>query len=245
MSGASQSLERLLEAYRTFDPVRWVAAYELLPPWGGVVAIVLGIALLLAGGGRLFRVVAGPLGALVGVLWVYPVLSRLGVTVAKETLLPVAAATLAVLGLALPPSAVFFAFGLPAGMLAGELAGPSEWLLGFLPGLLVVGTVASIFTRQVGAVASSILGAWILVLGVLSALRHFGGLSSVASAKPYGILGAAAIFALAGCAYQLVVKPSPEEEAALKAQRLQQKQRRAEKKSLEKRWANYTAKREK
>ncbi|MFZ5470493.1 MAG: hypothetical protein ACOZIN_13740 [Myxococcota bacterium] len=238
-------LTRALHAYRTLDPIGWVSAYQVLPPWAGLLMMGVAVALLLAGGGKLFRVVAGPIGALAGLLWAAPIASRLGAVGSPNTFSVAAAVALGVLGSAVPASAVFFTFGVPGGLLAGELAGPDDWLLGFLPGFFVVGAFAAMFTRYIGTVAASAVGAWLFVLGTLSAVHGLGGLAALAVHQPYGVLGAALILAVAGSVYQLVVKPTPEEVERIKAEKARQKLAKEQKKAVEKRWASYSEKRKK
>jgi hypothetical protein len=55
-----------LKAYQTYNPQGWVGLYRVLPMWAGILFCVLGLSLLLFGGGRAFRLVAGPVGALIG-----------------------------------------------------------------------------------------------------------------------------------------------------------------------------------
>lgn len=230
---------QVLQAYRTFNPAGWVSVYRMMPTWVGIVAVVLGIALLLFGGGKAFRFVAGPAGALIGFLWAPVVSAKFGVGVPANTVAFAAAAALAVGSFVFPPIAVFVGFGLPAGFFAGNLAGANDWLLGFLPGFLAVGTVASIFARHIGSVLSSIVGAWLLVIGALAALHSVGGLVAAVANQPYGVILAAALFAVAGAIYQIFVRPSPEDAEKLRFEKAKAKQRLQEKKELEKRWAKY------
>lgn len=230
---------RALDAYRSFDPAGWVAVYRVLPTWIGLLAVLLGAVLLLFGGGKAFRLVAGPAGALVGFLWAPLVAQRFGLPVSSRMVAAVGAAGLGLGGFALPPVAVFFGFGLPAGFLAGNLAGPSDWILGFLPGFLAVGAVSAVFTRFIGSVLSSIVGAWLLVIGALAGLHSAGGLVSAVASQPWGVILAAGLFAVAGSLYQLFVRPSPEESEKLRIERAKEKRRLEEKRALEKRWSTY------
>jgi hypothetical protein len=234
-------LHQVLLAYRSFNPAGWVSVYRAMPTWVGILCVGLGITLLLFGGGRFFRLVAGPAGALVGYLWAPIVTLRFGLNLDPDAVATVAAAGLGVAGVSLPASTIFFGVGLPAGFAAGNLAGESDWLLGFFPGFIACGTLAAVFTRHIAAVFSAALGGWILVLGMLSALHRAGGLVAAVASQPYGVLLAAALFAVAGAIFQLFVRPSPEEAARLRVEKMKAKRRAAEKRELDKRWSAYGA----
>ena len=94
--------------------------------------------------------------------------------------------------------------------------------------------------RYIGAVVSSVLGAWILMLGLLAALHPFTRLVESVSQQPWGVLIAALLFAIAGCVYQLVVQLSPEANRALKLEKSKAKKKLAEAKALENRWTSYS-----
>src|SRR5689334_1778013 len=116
--------------------------------WAGLVACVVGLVLLLFGGGRLFRALAGPLGALIGLGWTGVLAAKLGFPL--DPRLPMgAAAVLALLGFVLPPTVVYVGVGIPVGLLGGEIAGSSDYLIGFVPGFLLGGVVAVLLHRQV------------------------------------------------------------------------------------------------
>jgi hypothetical protein len=226
-----------LKAYQTFNPAGWVALYRLLPMWAGIVSCVLGLALLLFGGGKLFRVLAGPLGALLGLGWTGVLLAKLNITGMDPRLPGIVAAVLALLGFLFPPAIVFLGVGIPVGLLGGEIAGPADYLVGFAPGFLLGGVVAAVLHRQVASILASVLGAWLLVIGAMAALHQFGGLVSAMASQPWGLLVAAALFAIAGSVYQIAVRPSPEESERQLAERQKLKARQAEQKAMEKRWS--------
>lgn len=226
-----------LEAYQTFNPSGWVAIYRLLPMWAGLVCCGLGITLLLLGGGRLFRALAGPLGALIGLAWTGVLVSKLGVPGWDPRFTTATAAALSLLGFLFPPVIVYLGVGIPVGLLGGELAGPGDFLIGFAPGLILGGLVAVVLHRQVAAILSSMLGAWLLVIGALAALHQFGGLVTAMASQPWGLIIAAALFALAGSVYQIAVRPSPEEAQRRESERQRLMERQAEQKALEKRWS--------
>lgn len=230
-------ISQVLNAYRTFDPVGWISVYRSMPVWLGILSVLVGVLLLVAGGGRTFRFVAGPAGAVVGFLWVPVVAQQLGLPLSGNVVGAVAGAVIGVCSFVLPPTAVFFALGLPAGFAIGNMAGPTDWFVGFLPGFLALGTAAAVFARHIGAVFSSVLGAWLGIIGALAALHSVGGIVAAVAREPWGVMLAAALFALAGSVYQLFVRPSPEEAERLKIERARIKRRIEEKRALEERWA--------
>jgi hypothetical protein len=130
--------------------------------------------------------------------------------------------------------------GIPVGMIAGQIAGTSDWFLGFLPAFLVGGTLGVVLHRHIGAVLASALGAWILVIGMLSSLHQLGTVVSTVAQQPWGVIIAAAFFAVAGAIYQVAVRPTPEESERVKQERARLKKRLQEKRALEKRWSNYS-----
>ena len=229
---------KALEAYKTFDPAGWVALYRLLPMWAGLISCVAGLVLLLVGGGRPFRVLAGPLGALLGLGWTGVLLAKFGETGTDPRLPTAIAAGLTVLGFLFPPAVIALGVGIPVGLLGGEIAGPKDFMLGFAPGLLLGGVGAAVLHRQVSAILASLLGAWLLVLGALAALQpQFPEPVKAMAHQPWGLLAAAGLFALAGSVYQIAVRPSPEVAGNRRAERQRSKIRQAEEKALEKRWS--------
>lgn len=232
-----------LAAYRSFDPAKWIDAYQAFPVWAGILMVIAGVLLLLEGGGKYFRFVAAPLGLWVGAIWVPVVLAQFGFTAPSPTLVAAAAVGLAALGVAHPTSALFIAIGIPSGIFLGQLAGSSEWFLGFVPGFLIGGAVAVAAYRWISAVTACGIGAWLVVIGLLAALHQLGGLVQTMTANVWAIVIAAALFTAAGSIYQVLVRPSPEEKERLAAERARAKRKLAEQKALEKRWANYSANR--
>jgi hypothetical protein len=234
------SLAQALEAYQRFDPPGWVDVYRAFPFWAGLGGVAVGALMLLFGNGRLFRLVAGPLGAVVGVLWAPLLAAKLGYASSARQAGIVAAILLGGLGLLFPPGSLFFSCGALGGLLAGELVGGADWVLGFFPGLLVSGALAASAHRFLGAIVSAVFGAWLLVLGVLASLSPLGNVSVALAGQPWGCLIAAGLFATAGALYQLFVRLSPEERARLAEERRRAKQHRKEQKAVEERWANYS-----
>lgn len=234
-----ETLERAFEPYRHLDPLGWVGVFRFMPVYGGLAAILLGVAMMLFGGRQLFRLVAGPLGALIATVWAVPLASRLGFGGSLKQISMVATIGLFGAGLLWPPFVVFFAFGVPAGLLGGQLAGPNDWILGFGPGFLVGGAAGIAMHRFVGALLSAAAGAWLTVLGLMAALNPFtSGVAWLAN-NPVAVLSLAGCFAIAGTVYQLYVRPSDEEAKALRLERSLAKQRAKEQKAAEERWAKY------
>ncbi|QSQ23679.1 hypothetical protein JY651_01450 [Pyxidicoccus parkwayensis] len=231
-----EGLIQALKAYETFNPSGWVGIYRLLPMWAGIVLAVVGVALLLAGGGRMFRVLAGPIGALLGVWCTGIITTKLGIPDAVPRLPTIVAAVLLALGFLFPPAITFVGVGIPLGLIAGEIAGPQDYLLGFAPGFIIGGLVGALLHRVVSALVSSAVGAWLLVIGALAGLHQFGGLVAAVASRPWGVIVAAGLFAIAGAVYQLAVRPSPEEADKQRGERERQQQRQAEQRALEKRW---------
>ncbi len=229
-------------AYRALDPAGWVGIYRHVPAGAGVVAAIAGLALLLVGGGRAFRVVAGPVGALAGFAWAPGVAEKLGVTGLDPQVAAGAAVALGVLGLGFPPGAVFFAFGLPAGLAVGGFVARSDFMIGFAPAFLLVGAASAFFHRYVACVAASMVGAWLLLIGLLAALHQVGGVVGAVTAQPWGVILAAALVAIAGSVFQLAVRPSPEEAERRQVETAIAKRKAADQTALEERWANYSAK---
>ncbi|QDE70745.1 MULTISPECIES: hypothetical protein [Myxococcus] len=230
-----EGLLQALGAYQTFNPTGWVAIYRMLPMWAGIVCCVAGVTLLVAGGGKLFRVLAGPIGAVLGLLWTPVLVMKLGLPDVTK-MATIAAAVLMALGFLLPTAITFLGVGVPLGLLAGQIAGQQDFLLGFVPGFIIGGLVGAMLQRPVAVMVASAVGAWMLVIGALAALHQVGGVVQAVASKPWGVIIAAGLFAVAGAVYQLAVRPSPEEADKLRAERERLKVRQAEQHALEKRW---------
>lgn len=236
-----ETLQRALEPYRQFDPTGWLGLFRFLPMWAGLVLAGLGVAMLLRGGGVLFRAIAGPLGLVIGQIWIGPLAARLGFGVHQHQIAMGASALLCVLGFALPASTVFFGFGIPMGLMAANLAGPADWLLGFVPAFIIGGALGVVLERPVSVLLASVTGGWLTLIGLMAALAPFvpGLVERLAGLWPAGV-AVAACFAAAGFGYQLFVLPPPDKAAQLKRDKVMAQKAKAEKKALEKRWASYT-----
>jgi hypothetical protein len=223
---------KALEAYQRFDPPGWVALYKELHPWAGIAVSLVGAILLFFGGGRLFRLVAGPLGALIGLAWTDVVLSRLGFTGLDPRIPLAVAASFALLGFGLPPAVIYLGAAIPVGLLGGEIAGPENYLIGFGPGFIIGGVLAVLMHRPLSAILASLLGGWLLVLGAMAGLAPHTPHVATAAAQPWGVVAAAALFAVAGAVYQIVIRPPPvPPEEGKDGQRVDTRQ------ALERRWS--------
>ncbi|MCP3062004.1 hypothetical protein LXT21_24780 [Myxococcus sp. K38C18041901] len=232
-----EGLFQALRAYQEFNPSGWVAIYRLLPMWAGIICCVVGVTLLLVGGGpRVFRVLAGPIGALLGLVWTGAVAVKLGLPDLDPRAPTIAAGGLLVLGFLFPPAITFVGLGVPLGLVAGQIAGPQDFLLGFAPGFIIGGLVGALLHRVVSGIVASAAGGWVLVIGALAALHQFGSLVEAVASRPWGVIIAAGMFAIAGSVYQLAMRPSPEEADKQRAEKERVKLRQAEQRALEKRW---------
>jgi len=241
-----ETLQRAVEPYRHFDPAGWVALFRFLPVWAGVVMAGLGAAMLLRGGGHLFRLVAGPMGLVIGQIWIGPLAGRLGFGTQQQQIALGASAILCVLGFVVPVSTVFFGFGIPIGLMAANLAGPADWLLGFVPAFIIGGALGVVLERPITVLLASVSGGWMVLIGLMAASAPVIPrlVEQLASTWPAGIT-TAACFAVAGFGYQLFVLPPPEKRAELKREKAMAKRADAERKAVEERWANYSSRKTK
>ena len=187
------------------DPTRWAAAARDLPVWAAVAAAAAGLLGVVAGGGRAFRLLAGPLGAVLGLAWTTPVLRVVAPALVGPTGPVVTAAVLALAGFAFPQAVTALAVGVPAALLGAHVAGPGDALLGFLPGLVLGGALGVWLHRTLAVVLASAAGAVLLCVALLAGARVAGlpGVSAEAAARPWALLAFAGVVALAGIGYQL------------------------------------------
>ena len=234
-----EQLQNAFEPYRHLDPIGWIGVFRFLPVWGGLIAIVVGVLMLLFGGRQLFRLVAGPLGALIATVWAGPLAARLGFGTSIRQITLVATLGLFTAGLLWPPIVVFFAFGVPAGLVGGQIAGANDWLLGFGPGFFLGGAAGVVMHKLVGSILSAAVGAWVVVLGILSTLNPFITAVGWLAGNPIAVLSVAGCFAVAGAVFQIFVRPSEEEASARRLEKTIAKKRAREQKATEDRWAKY------
>lgn len=238
-----EQLQQAFEPYRHLDPHGWVGVFRFMPLWGGALAIAVGVLMMLFGGRRLFRLVAAPLGALIATVWAAPLASRLGFGSSVRQITMVATIVLFGAGIIWPPVVVFFAFGIPAGLVGGQLAGPNDWILGFGPGFFLGGALGVVMSRIVGAILSAVIGAWVTVLGLMATLNPFISMNWLAG-SPVAVISVAACFAIAGAVFQIFVRPSEEESKNRKTEAALVKRKAKEQKALEERWAKYNSDKE-
>ena len=232
-----------LSAYRGLHPHGWVGLYLYLPTWAGILLVLAGGFLVPFGGGaKTFRIVAAPLGAVIGFVLTPAALMGLGFNVSPTAASAFGALVLFLLGAALPAGVLFFAAGLPLGMLGGALVGRSDYWLGFLPLFLFVGAIAAVAQRWVGSAVAALVGSWLFVLGVLSTFHRLAVIPELAE-HPYGVIAIAVLLAVAGAAYQIAVRPTPEQLEKERVEATRATQREAEEKALQERWAKYSEKR--
>lgn len=228
-----------LAAYRGFHPEGWIRIYEIVPIWAAILLILFGAFLLPFGGGRPFRIVAAPIGAVIGFTFVPAAVGLFHVPLAPQVLAASGAMGMFVIGALYPPAMVFLAVALPAGLLGAGLAGVDDMVLGFVPGFLLAGAVGAMMHRWVSSVASAAVGGWILVLGLLTVLHRVPFVASAVH-HPWIVIGLAAGLAIAGSVYQIAVRPSPEAEQHRKFEEARERTRLAEARALEERWAKYS-----
>jgi hypothetical protein len=234
-----------INAYRGFNPDGWIAIYRYLPTWLGLLILVIGALLLPFGGGqRTWRFVAAPIGALVGFLIAPALAQAFGLLLDPVAVAAVGAFALFIGGALFPPVVGFFAAGVPVALLAGRVAGNGDFLMGFIPVLLLVGTGAALAVRPLSAIVSALLGAWFVLIGTFATFHRNAFIPEFA-AHPWYVLTVASLFTLAGAGYQLALRPTPEQVAKEKAERAKARREEAERAALEERWSNYSEKNKK
>ncbi len=235
-------LQQALESYRHLDIAGWVAVYRLIPLWAGALCMVLGVLMMFFGGGRLFRLIAAPIGGVIGLLWAGAVATRFGFSDLKQQITTGSAIALAAIGLAMPPAITFIALGVPCGLIGGQLAGTNDYLLGFLPGFVAGGAMAVLLHRVIASIVSAAVGGWVLTLGLCATLSPFTGLVASLSGNPLTILAIAAFFALVGGIYQLFIRLPPEEREKQKADAFMKKKLAKERAEVDARWSKKSTK---
>ena len=224
------------------DPHEWIAMCRALPLWQDGLLVFFGLAFLAFGAARALRFSAALLGAFSTALLLPSVLQQVGVSVSLTPTVVAGIATALACALAFsPPAGIFLAVGLPAGMLAAMVAGPSDWFLGFVPAFLLLGAVAALWTRPAAALLSSFWGAMAASVGILAALQKLAQAAQSHQAEQTFLWVSVFCLACIGIASQLFIQSSPEETEKRKRERDGEKRRRAEQQALEERWANYSS----
>jgi hypothetical protein len=199
----------VLSAFRTPDPVAWLAAAARLPWPVAALAAVVGAFLVAAGGGRAFRILAAPLGALLGLLGGEALAGPLGL-LGNETALAVGAATvLFVMGALAPSVLVAIAYGVPVGLAFGGLVGKTGFLLGFIPAALLAGAVAAVLHRPLRVLLAAAAGATLLLLGLLGLLHRVPAVAEFQRTHAVWLLAVAGAVAFAGAVVQLAAWMHP------------------------------------
>lgn len=192
-----------LSVFRTPDPAGWLSVAAWLPWVLALAAALLGGLLLVAGGGKVFRVIAAPVGALLGLLWGEALAGPFGLS-GNETALAVGAAVVMFAIGALAPSVVVaIAFGAPVGLAFGGLVGNTGFLLGFVPAALLAGAVAAVLHRPLRVLVAATVGASLLLLGLLRLLQGVPAVTGLARTHAVWVLAAAGAVAFGGAVVQL------------------------------------------
>lgn len=192
-----------LSVFRTADPAVWLSLSTRLPWPVAVAAVLLGGFLLVAGGGKPFRVIAAPVGALLGLLWGGALAGPLGLTGSETALAVGAAAVLFGIGVFAPSVVVAIAFGAPVGLAFGGLVGNTGFLLGFIPAALLAGAVAAVLHRALRVLVAASTGAALLLLGSLRLLQGVPAVAGLAKTHAVWVLAGAGVVAFAGAVVQL------------------------------------------
>ena len=209
------------------------------PLWGALLAVVLGGCFLAIGQGFLFRFVTALVGAIIGLAWSKPMVTQLALPdfAGSEQ---VYAVLLGLAGFSIPAAILFLIFAIPAAFASMSYLGLKSPLLGFVPAFLVGGAIGLIVQDYVRALVASALGAWMLVMGVLTSLYRLGWVSDKVIESPLAIGGAIVCLALGGTFFQMGLKGRQPGRTARKAEKARLKTLEEDKAALEKKWANYS-----
>ncbi len=192
-----------LSVFRTADPAAWLSIAARLPWVLGLLVTLLGALLLVAGGGKVFRVIAAPVGGLLGLLWGEALAGPLGLAGSETALAIGASLVLFVVGALAPSVVVAIAFGAPVGLAFGGLVGNTGFLLGFVPAALLAGAVAAVLHRPLRVLVAATLGGALLLLGSLRLLQGVPAVTALARTHAVWLLVAAGALAFAGAVVQL------------------------------------------
>jgi hypothetical protein len=232
-------MERLAQFFgplRTWDPSQWVFFADRLPLPVAIMLIVAGALIALYASFQMFRFVAAPLGAVIGLEVGSSAASFLHVKPDLAAL--VAGGALGVMGGVFPPLLVFIAFGGLGGSIATRLVDPGDFWLAFLPGFFLCGGASMFALRTVEAIVSGVVGGALILWGLM---RVFG-LSATLAQVPSLALGLLGMACLAAVVFQLKVRPTPEEAETAKAERIAIKRKKTEDRVRMERFATYTKK---
>jgi hypothetical protein len=196
-------LSDALSVFRTPDPAAWLSVATRLSWPLAVLAVVLGGFLLVAGGGKAFRFIAAPVGALLGLLWGGALAGPIGLSGSETALAIGSALLLAGIGALAPSVVVAIAFGAPVGLAFGGLVGNTGFLLGFLPAALLAGAVAAVLHRALRVLVAATTGAALLLIGLLQLLHGFPAVAEMARLHAIWLLASAGAVAFASAVVQL------------------------------------------
>ncbi len=192
-----------LSVFRTPDPAAWLSLSARLPWVLALALALLGGLLLVAGGGKVFRVIAAPVGALLGLLWGEALAGPLGLAGSETALALGASLVMFGIGALAPSVVVAIAFGAPVGLAFGGLVGNTGFLLGFAPAALLAGAVAAVLHRPLRVLVAASMGAALLLLGLLRLLQGFPAVTALARTHAVWLLVAAGAVAFGGAVVQL------------------------------------------
>jgi hypothetical protein len=196
-------LTNALSVFRTSDPAAWLSLSARLPWLVALGAAVVGGFLLVAGGGKAFRVIAAPVGALLGLLWGEALAGPLGLAGSETAVAVGSALVLFGIGALAPSVVVAIAFGAPVGLAFGGLVGNTGFLLGFVPAALLASAVAGVLHRPLRVLVAATTGAALLMLGLLRLLQGVPAVTELARTHPLWLLTAAGGVAFGGAVVQL------------------------------------------
>jgi len=199
----SALLTDALSVFRTPDPAAWLSLATRLPWALGLLATLLGGLLLVAGGGKAFRFIAAPVGALLGLLWGEALAGPVGLAGSETALAIGASVVLFVVGALTPSVVVAIAFGAPVGLAFGGLVGNTGFLLGFVPAALLAGAVAAVLHRPLRVLVAATMGGALLLLGLLRLLQSVPTVTALARTHAGWLLVGAGAVAFAGAVVQL------------------------------------------
>lgn len=198
-----------LSVFRTPDPTAWLSIAAQLPALLALAMVLLGGLLLAIGGGKAFRIIAAPVGAVLGLLWGEALAAPLGLSGNETALALGAAAVLFALGALAPAVVVAIAFGAPVGMAFGGMVGNTGFLLGFAPAALLAGAVAAVLQRPLRVLVAAAMGAALLLLGALRLLQDVPAVTALARTHAVWLLAASGAVAFAGAVVQLATSMNP------------------------------------
>src|SRR5271169_140743 len=195
-------LSDALSVFRSSDPSAWLSLSRRVQWVMAAAAAMLGAFLLVAGGGKAFRVIAAPVGALLGLLWGEALAGPLGLAGSETALAIGAAVVLFCIGALAPSVVVAIAFGAPVGLAFGGLVGNTGFLLGFVPAALLAGAVAAVLHRPLRVLLAATMGGALLLLGLLRLLQGVPAVMALARTHAVWLLVGAGAVAFAGAVVQ-------------------------------------------